>query len=203
MQTPTMKHPSTWLIAGPTGSGKTVFIEKVIKFQLLSPLPRRIVYCYGAFQPLFNRMEGVEFVEGLPSDLHTFRDALVVFDDLMSEICSDVRISKMFTKGSHHRNLSVIFIVQNLFYQGKEMRTVHLNSQYLVLFKNPRDKSQIMHLARQMFPGKSKAFREIFEDATSQPYGYLFLDLRPETEERLRMRTGIFPGDKYYVYEPR
>ncbi|XP_035205678.1 uncharacterized protein F54H12.2-like [Stegodyphus dumicola] len=40
-------------------------------------------------------------------------------------------------------------------------------------------------------------------DATSTPFSYLLIDLRPETSETLRLRTGIFPGDKYYVYQPR
>lgn len=59
------------------------------------------------------------------------------------------------------------------------------------------------HLAKQMFPGKTKAFEEIFQDATTPAYGYLFIDLRPQTSESLRLRTGIFHGDKNYVYEPR
>ena len=32
------------------------------------------------------------------------------------------------------------------------MRNVHLNTEYLVLFHNPRDKSQFEHLARQLEP---------------------------------------------------
>ena len=50
---------------------------------------------------------------------------------------------KPFSRGSHHRNLSVIYIVLNLFYQEKDSRSISLNSHYLILFKNPRDKLQI------------------------------------------------------------
>lgn len=198
-----MTHPASWLISGPTRSGKTVFVKNLIEYQMFRPMSQKIVYCYGAYQPLFRTLKHVEFVEGLPSNLSTLQNALVTVDELMAEVGNDTRLRKLFTKGSHHRNLSIIFIVQNLFHQGKEMRTIHLNSQYLVLYKNPRDKSQILHLARQMSPGKLKAFQEIFQDATSPAYGYLLIDLCPETEERLRMRTGIFPGDKHYAYEPR
>lgn len=203
MEFPKLVHPSTCLVSGPTGSGKTVFIKKLIDYKMFHPMPTKIVYCYGSYQPLFNSMKNVTFEEGLPSNLNSLRNCLIIFDDLMAELASDSRLSNLFTKGSHHRNLSVIFITQNFFHQGKEMRNIHLNSHYLVLYKNPRDKSQVMHLARQMFPGKTKAFQEIFQDATTPAYGYLFVDLRPETDECLRMRTGIFPHDKYYVYEPR
>ena len=68
-------------------------------------------------------------------------------------------ISKTYvTRGSHHRNLSVIYIVQNLFHQGKGSRSISLNSHYLVLFKNPRDKLQILTLAMQMYLGQTDFF---------------------------------------------
>lgn len=203
MELPRLVHPSTCIISGPTGSGKSVFVKKLIDHRMFQPMPKNIIYCYGAFQPLFNTMKNVVFEEGLPSYLNNVQDTLIIVDDLMSELGGDTRLSKLFTKGSHHRNISIIFIVQNLFHQGKEMRNINLNSHYLVLFKNPRDKSQVTHLARQMFPGKNKSFQEIFHDATSPAFGYLLLDFHPMTDEHLRMRTGIFPGDKHYVYEQR
>jgi len=38
---------------------------------------------------------------------------LLVVDDLMKE--TNETIANRFTKGSHHRNVSVLFLVQNLF----------------------------------------------------------------------------------------
>ena len=63
-----------------------------------------------------------------------------MFDDQMIYASKDSRIVNLFTLGSHHRNLSVIYIVQNLFHQGKGSRSIKKNGPYLVLFKNPRDK---------------------------------------------------------------
>ncbi|GFU01726.1 uncharacterized protein TNCV_1522461 [Trichonephila clavipes] len=68
---------------------------------------------------------------------------------------------------------------------------------------NRRDQSQITHLGRQLYPRKVKFFQECYVDATSKPYGYLLIDLKPETDESLRVRTGMFPGDVFYVYQPR
>ena len=56
----------------------------------------------------------------------------------------------------------VIYIMQNLFDQHKEHRTISLNAHYLVIFKNPRDGSQIVHLAKQMYPGKNHYVRQAF-----------------------------------------
>ena len=149
-------------------------------------------------------MEGVEFNEGLPSlsEFNGEKHTLVIIDDLMHET-NDV-VTKLFTRVSHHTNTSVIFITQNLFYADKETRTITLNAQYLVLFKNVRDKSQIAHLSRQMYPGNSKHMIESYIDSTSEPYSYLFIDLKPNTDDKHRLKGCIFPDDKHnYVYVPK
>lgn len=54
------------------------------------------------------------------------KSRLVSIDDLMSEVNN--KLTDMLTKGSHHNNLSIIHIVQNLFFSNKEQRTFSLNS---------------------------------------------------------------------------
>ena len=105
---------------------------------------------------MMKTMAGIEFNQGFPEDIDepTQRN-LIVLDDLMAQSGKDKRIADLFTKGSHHRNLSVIYIVQNIFHQGKEMRNISLNAHYIVLFKSPKDRQQISILARQVNPGQS------------------------------------------------
>ena len=127
---------------------------------------------------------------------------VVVLDDLMAE--TDGRVTDLFTKKSHHSNTSVIYLVQNRFRKHKESRTIILNAQYMVVFKNPRDASQVTHLAKHMYPGRVKFVQEAFKDATSVPYGYLLVDLKQYTPEDMRMRTTILPdGTVQYVYVPK
>ena len=71
----------------------------------------------------------------------------------MDQSGGDKRIANLFTKGSHRRNLSVIHIVQNIFDKSKETRNISLNTHYIVLFKSPRDKQQVLILARKVNPG--------------------------------------------------
>ena len=201
------QHPFTCLISGPTGCGKTSLVKSIIDNKLISPKPQKIVWFYAEDQPLYSSMKGqVEFEKGLPDDFENYftgsKRGLIVLDDLMTQAHSDQRLTRLFSVGSHHRNLSVIFIVHNLFHQGREMRNLSLNSHYIILFKNPRDKLQISTLARQMYPGNVKFITEAYGDATKQAYGYLVFDLKPETEERLRIRTGILPSDTPLVYIP-
>ena len=74
----------------------------------------------------------------------------------------------------------------------------------MVVFKNPRDASQMSHLDRQMYPGRVKFMQEAFKDATSEPYGYLLVDLKQDATEDMRLRTTIFPDDGIqYVYLPK
>jgi len=133
----------------------------------------------------------VHFEEGLP---HLSDE---VFDG--SEPSLIVRYH-IFTKISHHRNISILHLTQNLFDKNKYARTISLNAHYIVLFKNPRDASQFAMLARQMYPNASKFALEAYRDATERPFGYLFVDLKPDQDERCRLRTNIFPDEMQYVY---
>ena len=199
---PTWRHPFSSIVSGPSGCGKTQFTLRFIDNleHMISPMIEKVMWCYGIYQDIFDKYPLIQFHEGLP-DLNIFdgkERTLLIIDDLMSE--TDERVTKIFTKISHHRNVSVLYLTQNLFYKGKHTRTISLNAHYLVLFKNVRDSTQIANLSRQMFPGKSNFMLEAFKDATMVPFGYLLVDLRPDTDERCRLRTGIFPGETHYVY---
>jgi hypothetical protein len=167
---------------------------------MVDPSPARIVYCYGEYQQLFFNYPHVIFHRGLPGidDFDGSEPVLLIIDDLMQE--TDETVANLFTKGSHHRNVSVLFLAQNLFPKNKFARTMSLNAHYMVLFKNPRDASQFANLARQMYPKTSQFAVEAYKDATREPYSYLLVDLRPEQDETLRLRTNIFPGETHYVY---
>lgn len=203
-----LKHPSSVMVSGPTGSGKTVFVTRLINERMFEPEPERIVFIYNEWQPAYEQFGiSVEFrkdlTESFYSSISPSTRNLVVLDDQMSKTGDNPILSRLFSQGSHHRNLSIIYIVQNLFDKGRSHRTVSLNAQYIVLFKNPRDKSQLQVLARQMFPTRTRFLTAAFEDATTEPYGYLFLDLRPETDEDIRVRSKIFPNESSTVYLPQ
>src|SRR5947208_16675572 len=159
------KHPFTMIISGPTGSGKTVFVNKLLDAQLFNVKFEEIIWCYsetGSIQS--NEKNDVTYIQGLPTeDMFTGEPKLLILDDLMHE--SDDRVAKLFTKISHHRNVSVIAINQNMFHQSKHSRDMALNSHYLIIFKNPRDKSQITYLARQLFPEKPKFVQDAYNQA--------------------------------------
>lgn len=79
-----------------------------------------------------------------------------------------------------------------MFHQGKFCRDIALNCKYLVLFKNPRDKSQAYPLARQIYPENPTELMRVYNDVTCKPFGYLLFDLTQETNDLLRFRSDIF-----------
>ena len=79
------------------------------------------------------------------------------------------------------------------------MRTVSLNAHYIIVFKNPRDGTQIQTLACQMFPGNPTPLLDAFKDATTvtsddsgTARGYLLLDFHPTSCDAMRMITNVF-----------
>jgi len=154
---------------------------------MIGPTPTKIVYCYGEYKQLFRGYPEVVFHRGLPNmeDFDGKVPLLFIVDDLMQE--TDQSVANLFTKGSHHRDVSNMFLAQNLFPRNK---FASLNAHYMVLFKNLRDVSHFAHIARQMYPGFSKFAIESYKDATREPYSYLLMDLeRNRTKICVRART--------------
>lgn len=172
----------------------------------------RILFYYTEWQDLYARELkapglSIEFREGLPQQADFSGDndkkKLIILDDLMKESSNDI-ILHLFTRDSHHKNISVIFITQNIFHQGKCQRDISLNSKYIVVFKNPRDRAQIYHLARQVYVEDPKFVVEAYADATKDSHSYLCLDLTQATRDEFRFRACIFPDDPVnYVYVPK
>jgi hypothetical protein len=202
-----LKTPYTMIVSGQTGSGKTDFVLKLIKSNdEINTVPfKRIIYAYSIFQDklreLAEEVPMVELCKGFPECQWTGEETLLVLDDLMLELRNDERLAQLFTK-MRHENVSTIFLTQNLYFRSQYATTVTRNAQYLAVFANPRDNSMIGTLGRQAFPNKSQFLPAAFEMATEKPYGYLFIDFKPDTPADLRVRQNIFPGEDVVVYRP-
>ena len=137
---PRWKHPLPALIAGPTCYGKSQLVRRLLEAgeDMIDGAPENIIWCYGMYQPAYDEMRksipNIRFLEGVPGDMETLINPsiqnLVVIDDLMHELSNDHRITNLFTKGCHHRSLRVIFVLQNIFHRGKELRDMSLNCHY-------------------------------------------------------------------------
>lgn len=204
-----LKHPATVLVSGATGSGKTTFVQRIIESvdEMFTPQlsrPIKVVWVYGAsqtFKQPTNECVTVVYTDTLPDSYEDID--LLVLDDLQNSLSGSKKLSDIYTKFSHHQNMSVIFIVQNIFNKGSQMRNISLNSHYIVLCKNRRDLQQVKTLGTQLY-GEPTFFSDAYKKAVlDRDYGYLVIDLTPTTEEKFRLRTQIFPGEDTLIYTPK
>jgi len=84
----------------------------------------------------------ISFNEGVTDDFGNAHGepGLVILDDLLNDAYSK-QVCDMCTRGSHHRNISVILFTQNLFHQGRFCRDISLNAHYIGALKTPEIRS--------------------------------------------------------------
>lgn len=210
-----LQSPTSIYVVAPSSSGKTVLVKKILKQAdgVFTIPPVKILFCYSVDQPIYDEMKkeitNIEFHKGFPI-MDTLMEwgaipghKIVVLDDLMMDAADSPEIAHLMTVGSHHYQITVIHILQNLFVKGKSMRTASLNCHYFILMANKRDMLQVAALGRQMFPGQSKFFMESFVSCTSLPHSYILIDAHPRSDKAYQLRTNILPGQSTIVYQPK
>ena len=207
-----LKTSFNCLVAGAAGTGKTTFVRNLLSIgpQIFTTPPKKVFLFYSAMQDMYIQMENeglihesiyvdkknIPSIEDFYSMVHPYKEnggSMIIFDDVMTLVHSD--FEQVFCNLSHHENCSIIFLTQNLFYKDKSFRTMSLNSHYIVLMKNDRDKMQTSILGKQFSPGNSKFISDAYTNATKKAYSYLLLDFKPDSPPHLRVRTNIFPHE--------
>lgn len=201
------KHPFNMTVAGPSGCGKTTFVREFLKYyDTLTTLdvPRlRCLWAHGQWQDTYEQpiseFVDVEYFHGMPSEREVSerQPHILVLDDLMLETSSGKELISFLSRYSHHNNTSIIFLTQNLFYSGKNTTDVNRQSHYTVMYRNSRDKSMAITLAKQLAPYNKRYFYESFHDATRKPFSYLLIDAHPTTPEELLLKTNVLPTNEY------
>ena len=190
-------------LVGPSGSGKSVFINDMLQMKTFQPSFDRILYFYKHFQTIYDTMmqslAGIEFIQGvdfelienLPADGTNY---LLIFDDSLETLSKSEKFNEIATAGGH-RNLNCVYIKHNLFHKNKTGRDAKLQTTHIVLFNSPRDVQQIDILGRQL--GLGKQLKQWYDDATQEPYRHLMIDLRPSTPDLLRYCSSVtsFPSE--------
>ena len=209
------KAGCTHLLCGQSGSGKTQFIFRLLrnvdKMFGDSP-PRNIRYYYGIWQSTFDEMKrevrGITFHEGLPTEdeLMSFTDpkvhSLVILDDVMHLACNSSVVELIFTRLSHHRFMTCLYIQQNAYVKGRNQVTIGMNAKYIEIFRSPRSQLQLEYLNSQIFPRARHFLSDAYKDIMSEDkYGYLIIDLTAHCSDELRVRSRVFPEERTIIYK--
>jgi hypothetical protein len=211
------RHPSLGIICGSTFSGKSTWILNFLreKESLVEPDVQRVVFVYSEEQPAYFKqlrraVPNIEFLKGLTAAEETLElsanvNNLLIFDDLFQEALNSKYFLDLCTKIAHHRSTSILFTVHNMFQQSKYSKSISNQAKYIVLFKNVRDVNQTKYLGQQVLGTHGGQILDyIMEEVTKyNKFGYILLDIHPQSNDRLRILTNIFSheGDFTLAYE--
>jgi hypothetical protein len=107
-----LQHPFTLIVEGPSSCSKSTFVIRQLecKGQLCDVFTNIVWYHSENNAPHY--LKSATFVKGVP-DIENLENVptLIVLDDLMDSAYS-TNVSQLFTKVSHHRNISLVLITQ-------------------------------------------------------------------------------------------
>ena len=142
---------------------------------------------------------GIVFHEGIPETRELIQwfpqEGLLIIDNLMYEGSGDKGVLDLFTKYSHHQNVTVTFLCQDMFPIGKYAKSISHNAYYVITFKNPRDQLGVNNLLLQSFPTTWKGTMEVFRQTTSRPFSYLLIDLHPASSVEVHLLSHLLKDE--------
>ena len=209
-----LKENFKLFISGPSRCGKTFFVSDLLENinNFAKNPPSTIIYVYKVWQAKFDEMKSIvhmfikdnENVVNQIKRLARGQSIFVIFDDLLNS-SSLPDISNLFTVDGRHMNMSMAFLTQRMFVNNEHFRQISQNCDYFVIFKNPRNSSEIRTLAQQITPG-SLDLVDIYINATQKPFSYLFINLTQECPPKGKYLSSLFDTDhkiKVYVKNER
>lgn len=106
------------------------------------------------------------------------------------------------TRLGHHYNMSTIILIQDAGMNGKLKSTLARNCHVNILMRSPKERGFVKSLGMQL--SEYKFVLSSYDLATSNPFGYLVLDLHPSSDPLIKLRTYILPNDGHpcTVYRP-
>ena len=197
-----LKENFKTFISGPSRCGKTTFVIDLIDniFNISSTPPTFIIYVFKVWQYKFDEMTKVNiFLEDDESIVEKImgysrgQPLLIIFDDMINSK-SLPSLAPLFNVDGRHMNLSLVFLSQRLFVNDEHFRQISQNCDYFVLFKNPRNSSEIRTLANQMTPTTMELVK-IYLEATKSPFSYLFINLTQEACRDTKYLSDLFSRD--------
>lgn len=205
----TFERDANTIICGPTSSGKTTLMRKILDEGSFDGQYERIIVCAPTEtckswkKEMAERGEGpkIDYVEGPSKFIELIEsnfipmNSVVILDDYTQQADEKkfrVALERLFHVTTHHRHLWTFFLIHNLFTSG--VVSARRNTQNFILFNALGD-----HAAANAFAGRlvsaanSALFMDIWKTfATGTERGWMRYDQRLRSKLHGIVSTG--PG---------
>lgn len=202
------RTPMNSIIVGASQSGKSTFVRELLRHPNLFDQPIDTIYWHHGIETrdLPTDDSRIQTFSGLPEvetlkhlcERDGLKHRLVIIDDLLTEsLANKELLTQLWTRVSHHCNVSLILLSQSLF---DIPRVIRNNCHYMILFKALADRLNIVNLGKQLFPGQLDYFMQSFNNATERNFGYIIISAHPrEDQSHFRLCTDVFGIPKLYL----
>jgi hypothetical protein len=199
--------PFSLVLAGPSGSGKSKFLFELLDNLENCTLPKieKVIFIYGVYQDLYKNYPNIHFTDSLEyMKVRPPENTLLILDDCMSQVKDSSLLEQLFTRG-RHEHISVILVLQSMFYKGTVLKTVRDNATYMAITNHIQDQTRLYTFSSQLELKNSSYFIDSYADAMKTRFNYLFIDLHPKSQLRdapyfIKYRSGVTQGEGQTLY---
>lgn len=207
----TFERDANTIICGPTSSGKSTLMQRILLDGKFAPHPyQRVIICAPAetckswreilkdIEELRNKVTYVEgaskFVELIDSNFLP-ADSVLILDDYTQQ--ADEKkfrsaLERLFHVTTHHKHLWTFFLIHNLFTSG--VVSARRNTQNFILFNTMGDHAAAAAFASRLVNAdKAQLFMDMWKDFTAgDKHGWMRFDQRLRGSMRGILSSG--PG---------
>lgn len=223
-----LRPPFLTCVLGSTNTGKTTLVARILENWenvTTSPPPPiwQVIIVFEHHQPLYDRIinavrskyPGVKerwmwgWDESAMSDSNLFQNSeggqtVLIIDDSLHKLNKSNAFVNICRGGSHHSNISVFLIAQDLTAIGNELRGAIRNMKYVIITQ-PASHT-INYLKRNLFPQSNLNYVQAFEfakqHAQNPDYPYLVLSNVSGCPVDRSVFTGMLDGEEGFVFAP-
>ena len=171
------RHKFPFLVVGPTQSGKTYFVQQILKHNRIVYEKQKsihIFWYYNQWQECYEELKtslgkSIRFERGVPElsedlcEINARHNNIIILDDLMAEATDSSVVSRLFTQG-RYRNAEIQYKTD-----------ISQNAQYVALFRSPSNRKQIGIIGECMFDKNRPHFMNAYYKETEKPFGYILV----------------------------
>lgn len=208
---------SSVCICGPSQIGKTSFISRCISERDYifkgGDKPEHVIYCYSIYQKKYDSLKNdnedyITFHHGFP-DMDTiqsiksrFNNIWLILDDVLELNLDSKTTLQLLLDRVHHENITLFYVLHDLFFKSSNRRSLSLNTQFFVFFPFRGDNLSFQIFSSRIRRDKSKEFMDIYNDVLhSGKHSYFIVDMHPGNIPTYFIYTLIFKGESPIGYK--